>query len=247
MLDPLGWGPRAVLRAIRRGRTGRPPACCPGSRASRQQQRPLVFVAGWVSSVRGWYGLKGPDREPPSLLHRNPRKPSARDRSVLGSGPHHFSVAQDGRRYHRGPCSTGSGCTRTACVWAVAWVRRFCSRAFKHARLRARGAFPDCAQQPISFSKAGTLGAVSAGLFVSRDQISGRLVSGRIPRRCGARSPNRWALSHDASDGQARTNQDVGRRSGGYQVWSEIETIEVPIAVATRRPTPFTMQAISLS
>jgi len=192
---------------------------------------PLVFVAGWVSSVRGWVPvLKALTANRPVYYIETREKPSARiDRFWLR--PHHFSVAQMADDIIAVLAALGLDAHDCVCVGSSLGAT-ILLEAFKHARLRARGAFliapnsqfrfprlalwvlylPAFLYHGIKYPVVWYLGAFRVDARKEPEQM------GRYRTTLLTAKPERIKMS--------------ARALAGYQVWSEIETIEVPIAVA---------------
>ncbi|MCL4233113.1 MAG: alpha/beta hydrolase [Deltaproteobacteria bacterium] len=192
---------------------------------------PVVFVAGWVSSVLGWAEMIRELAARRPVIYIETREKSSAHIAKSGLGPADFSIEQMARDLVAAFDALDIKPAR-AVVAASSLGATAVLEALKHGRLRARAAFligPNAefraprSLRPILYLPAGLYHVVK--YFV--------LWYVRTFRVDVKREPEQWGrYNRTLRDANPLRLKMSARAVMDYTVWDALETVEVPVAVA---------------
>ncbi|MBW2525852.1 MAG: alpha/beta hydrolase [Deltaproteobacteria bacterium] len=196
-----------------------------------QRQRPLLFVAGWISVVQGWADfLRAAARHRPVFYVESREKVSAQfDRTELE--PSDFTIercAEDLVALCRAlPIDVGETIVAGSSFGATSLIE-----AFKDGRLRPRGAFlvgPN-SEFRIPWTARLVWHLPNPFFLVVKHAIVWHLRTFRIDVEAEPEQMQRYEQTvMSAHPGRLKLS---ARAITGYQIWPNLEQVSVPVAVA---------------
>ncbi|MCC6158471.1 MAG: alpha/beta hydrolase [Deltaproteobacteria bacterium] len=192
---------------------------------------PVVFVAGWVSSVLGWAEMIRELAAHRPVVYIETREKSSAHVAKSGLGPSDFSIERMARDLVAAFAALRIDHER-AVVAASSLGATAVLEALKQGRLRARAAF--LIGPNAEFSAPRSLRPIlylPAGLYhVVKYFVLWYVRTFRVDTK---REPEQWArYNRTLRDANPHRLKYSARAVMDYTVWSDLETVEIPVAVA---------------
>ncbi len=192
---------------------------------------PVVFVAGWVSSVLGWAEMIRELAVRRRVVYIETREKSSAFIAKSGLGPADFSIEQMARDLVAAFDALGVDSHR-AVVAASSLGATAVLEALKHGRLRARAAFligPNAEFRAPRFLRP--ILYLPAGLYhVVKYFVLWYVRNFRVDAK---REPEQWArYSRTLREANPHRLKWSARAIKDYTVWDGLGTVEIPVAVA---------------